>query len=100
MSYQLILFTNATNDKNKYKVVLKNLQTDRTKTINFGAKGMSDYTIHKDEERKQRYIDRHKSNENWDDIETAGAWSRWILWNKPTIKSSLEDMIKRFKIKI
>ncbi len=26
----------------------------------FGAAGMSDFTIHKDEQRKQRYINRHK----------------------------------------
>lgn len=100
MKYQLVLFTDASNDKNKYKVILKNLETDRTKTINFGAKGMSDYTLHKDDSRKQRYIDRHKANENWNNIETAGFWSRWILWNKKTVKESLEDTIKRFKIKI
>jgi len=29
------------------------------KTVAFGAKGMSDYTIHKSEDRKQLYIGRH-----------------------------------------
>ena len=31
---------------------------------------------------------------------TAGALSRWILWNKPTISGSLKDIQKRFNIKI
>jgi hypothetical protein len=33
------------------------------KTLSFGAKGMSDYTIHKDKARKDRYIARHEANE-------------------------------------
>ncbi len=30
------------------------------KKVYFGAAGMSDFTIHKDEARKQRYINRQK----------------------------------------
>ena len=42
-----------------------NAVVNGTKTIPFGSKGMSDFTIHKDEERKQRYINRHRKNEDW-----------------------------------
>jgi hypothetical protein len=54
------------------------------------------FTIHKDEQRKQRYIDRHKTNEIWSKsgIDTAGVWSRWLLWNKPTIKTAFMDIYK------
>ena len=34
------------------------------KTIPFGARGMSDYTKHKDKDRKNRYLERHK-NDNY-----------------------------------
>jgi hypothetical protein len=37
--------------------------TNSDKKVYFGAAGMSDFTKHKDEARKQRYIDRHKKNE-------------------------------------
>lgn len=76
--------------------------TPEGKTIHFGAKGYSDYTIHKDAERKDRYISRHQSKEDWSKsgINTAGFWSKHILWNKPTIDESLNDTIKTFKIKI
>jgi hypothetical protein len=57
---------------------------------------MSDFTKHKDEERKQRYLDRHKANENWNKPDTAGALSRWILWNKPTLRESIQDYKERF----
>ena len=72
---------------------------NKLKTTHFGAKGMSDYTIHKDKKRKERYMKRHKVNENWNDPTTAGSLSRYILWNKPTLKASIEDYRKRFKIK-
>ena len=60
---------------------------------------MSDFTKHKDPERKERYLKRHKKNENWNNPLTAGALSRWILWNKPTLKASIEDFENRFKLK-
>ena len=68
----------------------------RSKTVPFGSEGMSDFTIHKDEERKQRYLDRHRARENWDKPDTAGALSRWILWNKPTLEASIRDYKQRF----
>jgi len=71
----------------------------KIKTTHFGSAGMSDYTIHKDKERKERYLDRHRKRENWNDPMTAGALSRWILWNKPTLQGSIRDYKKRFKLK-
>jgi hypothetical protein len=72
------------------------------KTINFGDDRYDDYTSHKDEDRKNRYIARHKSNENWyaSGIRTAGFWSRFFTWNKPTINESISDIEDKFKIKI
>ncbi len=63
-----------------------------------GAVGYSDFTIHKDEERKLRNTKRH-NNENWtkSGINSSGFWSRWFLWNLPTISSSYQD-IKKIKI--
>jgi hypothetical protein len=62
--------------------------------------GASDFTHHKDEARKQRYINRHKNNEIWSTsgVDTAWFWSRWLLWNKPTIKESYNDIKRRFSI--
>ena len=71
---------------------------DDKKTIHFGAEGMSDFTIHKDPKRKERYLKRHEKRENWNNPQSAGALSRWILWNKTSLKSSIEDYKKRFKL--
>ena len=68
--------------------------------IYFGAKGYEDYTTSKDKKRKQLYIDRHKKREDWTDAMTAGFWAKHILWNKETIKESVEDIEKKHKITI
>ena len=87
-----IIITKSKNKNKKYDA-----RIDGKRTVSFGAAGMSDFTKHKDPERKQRYLDRHKSRENWSDPTTAGYLSRWILWAKPTIEESIKDLNKRNK---
>jgi len=70
----------------------------KQKVTHFGAKGYSDYTQHKDPERMRRYSNRHKSRENWRDPTTAGALSKYILWNKPSLRASIADYKRRFKL--
>ena len=72
------------------------------KTIHFGQKGYTDYTINKDDNKKKNYLARHKKREDWNKsgIKTAGFWSRWILWNKQTINESIKDLQKKYKINL
>ena len=70
---------------------------DGKKTASFGATGYSDFTKHKDEERKQRYIARHSVNQDWKDCNSAGFWAKHILWNKLTVEASIRGTDKRFK---
>ena len=83
----------ANDGKHKYYIITKS-----GRKISFGAVGYSDFTKHKDEDRKQRYINRHRNKENWtkSGIDTAGFWSRWLLWNKPSIKDSYNDIKNRY----
>jgi hypothetical protein len=83
----------ANDGKHKYYIITKS-----GRKISFGAVGYSDFTKHKDEDRKQRYINRHKNKENWtkSGIDSAGFWSRWLLWNKPSIKDSYNDIKNRY----
>lgn len=84
---------------NKKLTAIFTYPNGRTKTTHFGQKGYSDYTIHKDDERKKRYINRHKKRESWgcSKFTTAGFLSRWILWNKKTLRSSVNDVNKKCK---
>ena len=73
---------------------------EHNKNVNFGAVGYQDYTMHHDENRKENYIGRHAKNEDWKDWHTAGFWSRWLLWNEPTIEKSIEIIQKKFPIHV
>jgi hypothetical protein len=72
--------------------------SDGTHT-DFGASGYSDYTKHKDPSRMKRYLDRHRKREDWNNLKSAGALSRYILWNKPSLKASVADYKKRLSSK-
>lgn len=69
------------------------------KSVDFGGAGYSDYTIHKDPVRMKRYLARHgRMGETWtkDGIRTAGFWSRWLLWSKPSIPEAKRVLSSRF----
>jgi hypothetical protein len=84
----------------KYKAVFyKDENRQKIRTVHFGAVGYQDFTQHKDEDRKQAYLERHKKNEEWSDYMSAGACSRWILWNKPSLSASYNHYIKKFGLK-
>ena len=77
----------------KYYIITKSGEK-----VYFGQYGASDFTIHKDEERKKRYIERHKNRENWtkSGIDTAGWWSRFYLWSYPTKKEAYNYIKSHF----
>ena len=85
------------NPEKKWDAVFE--KEGKEKVVAFGARGYSDFTKHKDVTRKARYIKRHSGmGEHWNKPDTPGALSRWILWNKPTLKGSLRDFRKRFSL--
>jgi len=85
------------NPEKKWDAVFE--KEGKEKVVSFGAKGYSDFTKHKNVTRKARYIKRHSGmGEHWNKPDTPGALSRWILWNKPSLKGSLRDFKKRFNI--
>jgi len=90
---KLISLKKSTRKDKKYMAVF--LKNNRKKTTHFGAKGMSDYTKHKDKERRARYIKRHKKDLATNDPTRAGYLSMFILWNKKTFKASLSDYKSR-----
>jgi len=109
----IYLYRNPTGPK-KFKAILPD-----GRSVRFGQKGYSDYTIHKDPLRMARYIARHggrptkyraptkvdsvmllrrsSTKENWgmSGIRTPGFWSRWILWSKPTLRGAVSYMERK-----
>lgn len=67
------------------------------KRVSFGARGYEDFTIHKDPERRDRYIKRHKKDLQTMDPTRAGYLSMFILWNKMSFRESVMDYKRRMK---
>ena len=88
-----VVISKSTNKNKKFDAFVDG------KKISFGAVGYEDFSTHKDPERKDRYLARHRKNEKWgiDGIKTPGFYSRWVLWHMPTIESSIADLNKKYK---
>jgi hypothetical protein len=90
----VVVIKRSSNPEKKYDAVFKD------KVVSFGNKNYSDFTLHKDEKRKENYIRRHSKNgETWSKVgvKTPGFLSRWVLWSKPTIRESVNDLNNKFK---
>ena len=106
----------------KFRAIL----VDLGKYVDFGGKGYYDFTIHREPERMRLYVQRHggfvtkkmlslerpkditntlihvkkSRKENWSKkgIDTAGFWSRWLLWSYPSMSKAKGFMKKEFGI--
>jgi hypothetical protein len=69
-----------------------------SRTTHFGQRGASDFRVHRDEERKQRYLKRHAPNQNWSKsgAMTAGFLSRHLLWNEESLEKSVARLNRKY----
>ena len=107
------------NPKKKLRAILED-----GRTVDFGARGYSDYTKHKNPSRMRSYVLRHggqipkstiaerspkkiqnrmlavtlSDKEDWkmSGINSAGFWSRWYLWSFPSFREVEKFMSKKF----
>ena len=70
----------------------------RKKVIHFGQRSASDFIKHKDRERRGRYIKRHLKDLRTGDPSRAGYLSMYVLWNKPSLQSSIADYKRRLAV--
>lgn len=66
------------------------------KKVYFGDSRYQHFTSgHYDAIRRQRYEDRHKKNEDWNNPDTRAFWSYRYLWLYPTYIEAY-DKIKKY----
>jgi hypothetical protein len=93
-------YLEKSNRKDK-KYMVYYIKDGKLRNIHFGASGYDDFILSKgDEDKKKNYIKRHQVKEDWSDLEKAGTFARFLLWNMKTLRDSIKDMEKRFNIKI
>ena len=100
---KLKLLSIKRSPKKEKKYVATFCKNGHIKQTHFGARGMQNYggvgsERHLSLERKKAYISRHKNRENWRDPTSAGALSRWVLWNKPSLSASIADYKRKFNL--
>ena len=93
---RLISIKRSTKSGKKYMATFET--KGRTKVIHFGSAGMSDYTKHKKLERRNNYVFRHHKDLSTGSPMRAGYLSMFILWNKPSLDSSIRDYRRRLNI--
>ena len=87
-----VVISKSTNKNKKFDAFIDG------KKISFGDAKYQDFTMHKNEKRKQNYISRHsKEDHSKSNIASPAFMSRWILWHLPTIESSIADLNKKYK---
>ena len=64
--------------------------------ISFGQPGATTFADGAPPAKRAAYIARHRPNEDWNNPYTAGALSRWLLWEEPGIEKALEAFRERF----
>ena len=86
----------ATSNNKKYNAVIT--KDDKSiKIVPFGDNRYEDFTQHHNKRRRELYILRHEKNENWNDPESPGALSRYILWgNSKKIDTNIKEFKKKF----
>ena len=95
---KLIRVEKSENPKFKYTAFFK-LDNGKSKKTNFGASGFSDYTIHKDKDRRARYRARHERDLKTNDPMRAGYLSYYLLWGDSTsLKQNILDYKKKFNL--
>lgn len=75
----------------------------REKTIHFGEDKSNSFPDHKDKDRRMRYLERHNKerkdgywNHHYINLKRPSYWSRWLLWEEPTITGSLNKIREKF----
>jgi len=103
MGFEFIKLVKLKGDAKKYKAVLLNKDTGREVNVKFGSSSNMDYTKYFKRDgkevadmKKSAYKARHRKNEDWNDVSSAAFWAVRILWNKPTVASSLADVKRKF----
>jgi hypothetical protein len=94
---ELLSILKSKDGIHKYTATFQ-LEDGSIKKVSFGAYGYDDFIITNDNKKKQAYLRRHRKREDWNNPLSAGALSRWILWNKPTFEASVSHFIKKFNL--
>jgi hypothetical protein len=87
--------------------IVRETPSDTPAYIDFGATGYYDYINYNLEFgpsvaniHRERYLARHAPREDWTNVYSAGFWSRYLLWEKRSLKSAIKNIEKMIGVNI
>jgi hypothetical protein len=92
-----VVFAKSTRKTKKYMALF-----DDGSITHFGGEGCGDFIRYSSQDpvlarqKRAAYLARHGATETWTDPKTAATLSRFVLWEKPTLKSAILAYKKRF----
>ena len=87
---KLVSISKASDGKHKFVATFEN----PAKTVKFGAAGMDDYTLTKNEKQRELYRTRHAKDLETKDPSKPGYLSYYLLWGE---SSNLNQNIALYK---
>ncbi len=99
-------YKKGTGDKNLYILRKSNRKGKRFEIImedhshSFASDVGKTFIDHKDQKKKDAWIQRHKGDKNYNSKHSGIYHSRKLLWSKPTLKEAIKDYEKEHGVKI
>ena len=100
MKIEELIIKDSNGKTKRAKAVFKIEGQNKYLTRRFGSPSGYTYFDGASNKVKSNYISRHKAlKENWSDITTAGALSRFVLWEHRSISEIERTLKNKYKIK-
>ena len=94
-----IIIKKSSQPNKKFTAVIDNKKQVHFGGIKENGKPYSDFTQHRDEERKNRYLQRHKKD-HFNNPLYPSFYSTNLLWNKKTLSESIKDTNRKYNVNI
>ena len=82
----------------RYDAIFINVKNQKEKRVSFGQQGEKDFIALQDKNMRDFYDFKNK-DKPISDLMSRQALEKYILWNKPTLESSIRDYTKILKEK-
>lgn len=95
-SYMIMSIDESVQKQKKYKanfIITRNLTgAQKYKIVHFGDVRVPDFTVHKNKDLREEYIQKHfKRLEHMSDFTKPVFLDMFLLWNKPDLNAALRD---------
>jgi hypothetical protein len=100
MTKDRMYLTPSPRSNKRYRAYFIRGKDNEISYTDFGDPTRQNYTLHRDDARKQRFLARFNAmiERFKDNPQAATTLSTWLLWNKPTLKESLKDYKEHFNL--